>query len=135
LERATIAAERGKIRMQSAVDDLPVEVEAGELKLRYAEWGAMAVRHAQVPAGADMSPILEGLPDDRCPSPHWGIVLKGSIHLRHADGTEETTRAGQLYHWPAGHTAWTDEDAVFVEFGPVEPMRQFSEHAKLKVGG
>jgi hypothetical protein len=121
--------------MQATVDDLPVELKAGELKLRYAEWGPMAVRHAQVPAGVDMSPVLEGLPDDRCPSPHWGIVLKGSIHLRHADGTEETTRAGQLYYWPAGHTAWTDEDAVFVEFGPVEPMRQFGEHAKRKVGG
>lgn len=121
--------------MQAAVDDLPVEIQAGELTLRYAEWGTMAVRHAEVPAGVDMSPVLEGLPDDRCPSPHWGIVLKGSIHLRHADGTEETTRAGQLYYWPAGHTAWTDEDAAFVEFGPVKPMRQFSEHAKRKVGG
>lgn len=121
--------------MQSTVDDLPIEAQAGELELRYAEWGPMAVRHVQVPAGVDMSPVLEGLPDDRCPSPHWGMVLKGSIHLRHADGTEETTRAGQLYYWPAGHTAWTDEDVVFVEIGPVEPMRQFGEHAKRKVGG
>jgi len=121
--------------MQAAVKDLPVELQAGELLLRYAEWGPMAVRHAHVPAGVDMAPVLEGLPDDRCPSPHWGIVLKGSIHLRHADGAAETTRAGELYYWPAGHTAWTDEETEFVEFGPVEPMRQFSEHAKEKVGG
>jgi len=121
--------------MQAAVKDLPVELQAGELLLRYAEWGPMAVRHAHVPAGVDMAPVLEGLPGNRCPSPHWGIVLKGSIHLRHADGAAETTRAGELYYWPAGHTAWTDEDTEFVEFGPVKPMRQFSEHAKGKVGG
>ena len=119
--------------MQATMDQLPIEIAAGELELRYAEWGAMAVRHARVPAGTDMAPVLQGLPGDRCPSPHWGIVLQGSIHLLHADGTEETTAAGQLYHWPAGHTAWTDEEVVFVEFGPVEPMRQFGRHAKLKV--
>lgn len=121
--------------MRQTIDDLPVELHQGELTTHYAEWGEMAVRHLQVPADTDMSPILEGLPNDRCPSPHWGMVLKGSVHLRHADGTEETTRAGELFYWPAGHTAWTDEDAVFVEIGPVGPMRQFSEHAMKKLGG
>jgi uncharacterized cupin superfamily protein len=94
----------------------------------------MALRHAVVPAGTDFGPVLEGLPGDRCPSPHWGIVLEGSIHLRHADGTEETVEAGELYHWPAGHTAWTEQQTVFLEVGPVAPMRQFSEHARQKVG-
>lgn len=121
--------------MQAAFDELPLEVRAGDLQLRYAEWGPMAVRHASVPAGSDMTPLLEGLPGDRCPSPHWGIVLTGSIHLRHADGAEETTHAGELYYWPAGHTAWTDEATEFVEFGPLEPMRQFGAHARSKLGG
>lgn len=121
--------------MQVAIDELPVELQAGDLRLRYAEWGPIAVRHASVPAGTDLSPVLEGLPNDRCPSPHWGIVLKGSIHLRHDDGTEETARAGELYYWRAGHTAWTDEEVEFVEFGPVAPMRRFSLHARRKVGG
>lgn len=121
--------------MRAAVDELPVELEAGHLKLRYAEWGPMAMRHASVPAGTDMAPVLEGLPGDRCPSPHWGMVLKGSIHLRHGDGAEETVRAGDLYYWPEGHTAWTDEDVEFIEVGPVGPMRQFSQHARAKVGG
>lgn len=121
--------------MRATVDELPIEVQAGALELRYVEWGPMAIRHAKVPSGTDMSPLLEGLPGDRCPSPHWGIVLKGSIHLRHHDGAEETVRAGEMYYWPAGHTAWTDEEVVFLEVGPVEPMRQFSEHARQKVGG
>lgn len=115
--------------MNEQLDTLPVELHDGDLITRYIEWDDMAVRYARVPAGTDFSPVLEGLPDDRCPSPHWGIVLEGSIHLLHADGTEEVASAGQVYHWPAGHTAWTDEDVVFIEIGPVGPMRQFSEHA------
>ena len=39
-------------------------------------------------------------------------------------------RAGDVYHWPAGHTATSDEGAVFVEVGPVAPMRQFHDHAQ-----
>lgn len=90
--------------MKGPLEELPIELEQGDLVTRYAEWGDMAVRYARVPAGTDMGPVLEGLPDDRCPSPHWGVVLEGSITLAHADGTEETTRAGEAYYWPAGHT-------------------------------
>jgi hypothetical protein len=114
--------------MHQSLNTIAIEVQQGQLVTRYAEWDNMAVRHARVPAGTDFTPVLAGLPGDRCPSPHWGIVLKGSIHLRHADGTTETTRAGDAYHWPAGHTAWTDEDAEFLEIGPVGPMRQFHQH-------
>lgn len=103
-----------------------------EAKIRYVEWGEMAVRYVRVPAGTDMSPVLAGLPGDRCPSPHWGVVLEGAVHVVHADGTEEVSRAGDAYYWPAGHTAWMAEDTVFLEVGPVAPMRRFGEHAKAK---
>jgi hypothetical protein len=116
--------------MGTRFEDLPIEISQGELETRYAEWGDMAVRYAQVPAGTDFGPVLAGLPGDRCPSPHWGVVLEGEITLTHADGSEETARAGELYYWPAGHTAVTSEATTFVEVGPVGPMRQFSEHAK-----
>ncbi len=116
--------------MGLAIDTLPVEVQDGELVTRYVEMGSMALRHAAVPAGADFGPVLKGLPNDRCPSDHWGIVLEGSIHLTHADGTTETVRAGEVYHWPAGHTAHTTEGVVFLEVGPQAEMRQFSDHAK-----
>lgn len=109
---------------------LPIEIEQGDLVTRYEEWGEMAVRHARVPAGTDFTPVLTGLPGDRCPSPHWGIVLEGSIRLTHGDGSQETVRAGEMYYWPESHTAITDEGVVFIEVGPVAPMRQFSEHAR-----
>jgi len=55
---------------------------------------------------------------DRSASSHWGIV------------TEETVRERQIYHWPAGHTGVSEEGVVFLEVGPVGPMRQFGEHAR-----
>lgn len=116
--------------MATQISNMPIELAAGDLETRYLELGDMAIRHAKVPAGTDLGPVLMGLPDDRCPSPHWGIILEGSIHIQHADGSEEIARAGEVYHWPAGHTANTDEGVVFIEVGPVEPMRQFGEHAK-----
>jgi hypothetical protein len=120
--------------MNATMQELPIELEQGALVSRYAEWGEMAIRYARLPAGTDMGPVLEGLPGDRCPSPHWGVVLEGAIRLAHADGTEEVTRAGQAYYWPAGHTARVDEDTVFLEVGPVAAMRQFGDHAKAKLG-
>ncbi len=116
--------------MATSIQDLPVEVAVGDLVTRYAEYGDMAIRHATLPPGTDMSPVLRGLPGDRCPSPHWGIVLDGSLTLQHADGTTETAGAGQIYHWPAGHTATTETGVVFIEVGPTAPMREFSEHAR-----
>lgn len=61
---------------------------------------------------------------------NWGIVLEGSITIEHADGSFETARAGEVYHWPAGHTGTTTEPCTFLEVGPVAEMRAFSEHAK-----
>lgn len=57
-----------------------------------------------------------------------GLVLEGALDLVHADGSEEPTRAGEAYDWPAGHTASTEEDPVFLEIGPLGPMRQLHGH-------
>ncbi len=118
--------------MKTQLTDLPVEISQGELVTRYVEWGGMALRYAVVPAGTDMGPVLEGLPGDRCPSDHWGVVLEGAITMLHADGRTELTSAGEAYHWPAGHTATSEHGAAFVEIGPVAQMRQFSTHARGK---
>lgn len=120
--------------MGTLIKDLPVEVAQGDLETRYVELGDMAIRHLRVPAGTDFGPVLEGLPDDRCPSPHWGIVMEGSLKLEHADGTTETASAGEVYYWPAGHTGTSDDGAVFIEVGPVSPMRDFHDHAQRVLG-
>jgi hypothetical protein len=114
--------------MHANEDQLAIEMEVGEIRTRGEEWGDQIVRHLSLPPGADFRPLLQGLPGDRCDCPHWGYVLDGSIVVRHADGTEETNRAGDIYYWPGGHTGWTDEGVTFVEFSPAAELRPVLEH-------
>jgi hypothetical protein len=114
--------------MRATSDEMAVELEVGDIHTRGEDWGGQSVRHIQLPPGADLRPLLAGLPDDHCSCPHWGYVLDGSITLRYADGSEETSRGGDLYYWPGGHTAWTDEGVTFVEFSPAHEIQPVLEH-------
>jgi hypothetical protein len=114
---------------------LPEEFGGEDLVSRGERWGELRARYIEFPAGVDVTPMMQGLPGDLCPCPHWGYVLEGSIHLRYADGTEEVSRAGELYHWPAPHTAWTEEPVTFVEFSPAEDMERVLDHVKAKLAG
>src|SRR4051794_38417239 len=51
---------------------------------------------------ADATPLMKGLPDDRCQSPHWGVVVAGSVTFKFAD-RDETYNAGDAYYAPPGH--------------------------------
>ena len=114
--------------MRATKDEMAVELEVGDIHTRGEEWGELSVRHIDLPAGADLRPLLAGLPEDRCACPHWGYLLEGSITLRYADGTEECTRAGDVYYWPGGHTGWTDEGVRFVEFSPAAEIQPVLAH-------
>jgi hypothetical protein len=117
-----------EMMMRAAEHEIPVELELGAILTRGQDWGGQLVRHLTLPAGTDFGPLLKGLPGDVCQCPHWGYILEGSIHLRYADGTEEVSRAGDLYYWPAGHTGWTDEGVTFVEFSPAQEIRPVLDH-------
>ncbi len=114
--------------MRAAENEIDIELKAGAIVTRGEEWGGQLVRHLTLPPGADFTPLFKGLPDDRCQCAHWGYVLSGSIHLRYADGSEETSSAGDLYYWPGGHTGWTDEGVTFIEFSPADELRPVLEH-------
>ena len=58
-----------------------------------------------LPAGSDITPPLRGLPDDVCPCPHWGYVLKGRIRVTYAD-RPQVLRVGNLFHLPPGTGSW-----------------------------
>ena len=106
--------------MRASVQEIPLEMQVDGIETRGVEWGDQLVRHIDLPAGVDFTPLFQGLPGDLCQCPHWGYIVEGSIHLRYADGTEEVNRAGDVYYWPGGHTGWTDEGVTFVEFSPTE---------------
>ena len=114
--------------MRSDIDGIALEMQVNGVQTRGEVWGDQLVRHIDLPAGVDFTPLFKGLPGDMCQCPHWGYVLAGEITLRWADGTQESTRAGQLFYWPPSHTGWTEGGVTFVEFSPAEQLGPVLEH-------
>ena len=87
----------------AAVDALQVdagdtEVGVSELALDDNERNAL-VRHlnfATFKVDLDSTPMLKGLPGDRCTCPHWGYVLTGKVTYTF-DDHEETNEAGDNF--------------------------------------
>jgi Predicted mannose-6-phosphate isomerase len=72
-------------------------------------------------ADADLAPIFQGLPDDRCQFPRWGYVMRGRVGFRFADRVE-TYAAGDAYYVPPGHTPIHYASAEIVEFSPTDQL-------------
>jgi hypothetical protein len=98
--------------MHASRDQLP---ELLGTAIRGSDWGDLRSTVVSMPAGTDTRPLFKGLPDDRCPAPHWGYVIKGQIRIIYAD-REEVLRTGDLYYLPPGHTAVVEEAFESVEF-------------------
>jgi len=107
-------------------------LEAGPSSVRGVDWGGMRVAVVSVPAGTDFSPLLRGLPNDRCQGAHWGYVLKGRLRIQGAGG-EEVLSAGDFYHLLPDHTGVAEEDTEFLEIGPPEPHQAFLEAAEKNI--
>jgi hypothetical protein len=118
-----------------AIQEIPLEMELGDLETRAFEGGDVLTRHVDLPAGTDFTPLFVGLPDGMCQCPHWGYVLRGSINLRYADGREETNKEGDVFYWPGGHTGWTDEGVTFLEFSPTAEIVPVLEHLGKQLAG
>ncbi len=121
--------------MRSQSKDIPLEMDQDGIETRGIDCDGVYARYISLPAGVDFTPLLAGLPDDRCQCPHWGYVLEGSITLKYADGTEETNRAGDVYYWPAGHTGWTDGGVVFLEFSTTSEILPVLDHLSKQLAG
>jgi hypothetical protein len=72
----------------------------------------------------DATPLLKGLPDDRCQCPHWGYVISGRLKFRFADH-EEVFEAGDAFYAPPGHAPVQHEPGTeIVQFSPAEELRE-----------
>jgi|SRR5215510_14823245 len=78
-------------------------------------------------AHADMAPLFEGLPDNRCQCTHFGIVLKGELLYHYADGTEDRVGPGEAYVARPGHTPELFPDTEVVEFSPKDELAKTIE--------
>lgn len=119
--------------MKILKEEMPIALELPVATFRLSEWDDMAVAYVKLSAGADATPLLEGLKGDKCQCPHWGYMLTGAIHLRYDDGNEEICRAGEMFYWPAGHTVWVEEDTSFVEFSPKNELKEVYDHIGSKL--
>jgi hypothetical protein len=75
---------------------------------------------------ADMAPLLTGLPDDRCPCPHWGYVLRGELRFTFPDHVE-VFHAGDAFHTPPGHSPAVAAGTEFLLISPAEQVAAVNE--------
>jgi hypothetical protein len=94
----------------------------GLVEDRHAEVDGYTVNFVSFRQDADGTPMLKGLPDDRCQCPHWGYVFKGKLTYRFADH-EEVFEAGDAFYLPPGHVPLAEAGSEFVQFSPSEEFR------------
>lgn len=93
---------------------------------RYEELGGYTVGFERFDVDMDPAPLFQGLPDDRCQSPHWGVVLKGGITFTYADG-QDVVGPGEAYYARPGHTPQLKAGTELVEFSPTEDLMRTME--------
>jgi hypothetical protein len=101
----------------------PVAVDEEPIEGRYAELDGYTVGFETFRLDLDPAPFFVGLPDDRCQSPHWGVVTAGQITFRWAD-REETYVAGDAYYAPPGHLPLMTSGTAVVEFSPTADLEK-----------
>jgi len=96
--------------------------------------GPLAAEYLSLGAGTDIAPLLQGLEDDACQSPHWGYVISGLVVVTYTDGTTESCTTNDLFYWPAGHSVRVIDDAELVLFSPEVEHAAVFDHMKVKLG-
>ena len=82
-----------------------------------------------------ISPLLHGLENNLCQSPHWGYVLQGELTVTYGDGKQETINGGDLFFWPPGHTVKVGADAEVILFSPQHEHSKVIDHMLRKMAG
>lgn len=99
----------------------PLSVDTEQIRGRYAALGSYTVGFETFGQDVDPAPLFTGLPGDRCPCEHWGVVTAGRITFRWPDH-EETFSAGDAYYAPPGHLPLIAAGTSVVEFSPAEAL-------------
>ena len=74
----------------------------------------------------DATPLLEGLPGNRCGCPHWGYVVTGRVTFGF-DDEEEVFEPGDAFYVRGGHTMRADAGTEYLQFSPAAELRVVSE--------
>jgi hypothetical protein len=121
--------------MHIAKQDIPVRIDAAGAIARQktgfgdaSGYGTISGEYFSLCAGTDIAPLLQGLENDLCQSPHWGYVLQGELTVTYADGKSEALAGGDLFYWPPGHTVRVDQDAELILFSPQHEHSEVMNH-------
>ena len=128
--------------MRIAKQDIPVRIDVPGAVARQqkefgnaAGYGTISGEYFSLGAGTDIAPLLQGLENNLCQSPHWGYVLQGRLTVTYADGTSEEINGGDLFYWPPGHTVKVSEDAEVILFSPQHEHSEVIDHMLGKMAG
>ncbi|MGI9576636.1 MAG: cupin domain-containing protein [Microthrixaceae bacterium] len=124
--------------MHITKEEIPVRIDApGAVARQFRDFGTaggrMGAEYFSLAAGADLAPLLEGLEDDSCHSPHWGYLIEGDLMVTYNDGDSERCVGGDLFYWPPGHSVRVSVDAELVLFSPQEAHGAVLDHIKSKL--
>lgn len=126
--------------MRIAKTELPVQLCApgavARQKMDFGDvrgYGTLAGEYFSLAAGTDISPLLKGLKDDLCQSPHWGYLVEGEVTAIYKDGQQEKVSGGDLFYWPPGHTIRVRKDAEIILFSPQKEHCEVVQHLKRQL--
>jgi len=105
--------------MKAAKKDIKLKMSNSDFEIRETQWGNMNLAWYTWHKKIDAGPMLKGLPDDMCQTPHWGYVLKGKMTVNFKDH-EEKVSAGEAYYLAPGHIPVIEAGTEMVEFSPKE---------------
>jgi hypothetical protein len=98
----------------------------GPVEDRHADIEGYTVNFVSFRETIDATPLLKGLPDDRCHCPHWGYVISGRLTFHFADH-DEVVEAGDAFYLPPGHVPVAEAGSEIVQFSPRETLCEVGE--------
>jgi len=128
--------------MRIAKENVPVRIGAPGAVARQLKdfgdvtgYGKIGAEYFSLAEGTDMTPLLQGLEDDVCQSPHWGYLIEGALKVTYSNGEVDQVVKGDLFYWPPGHTLEAEEDSDFILFSPQHEHDQVMDHVLRKLAG
>ena len=88
--------------------------------------GGYTIQFVRFNVDADGTPLVKGLPGDRCNCPHWGYVLKGRLTFRFED-RDEVFEEGDAFYLPPGHIPLAEAGSEYLQFSPAAELKVVSD--------
>jgi hypothetical protein len=93
---------------------------------RHEDVDGTTIQFITVREDVDSTPLLRGLPDDRCSCSHWGYVFTGRVTFTFAD-REESYSAGEAFYAGPGHIPSYEPGTEYLSFSPADDLHRVSE--------